>query len=214
MNRTLHRSLTRQYDSLTHEERFRLILAAGARGDEAEQQRLVRAGERLHLTMPGHSPWAHAFNELSFMVLLELLEEASRHRDAFECWSDAEDDGRGKKRRTASTLKTRAFDLYLAQGFILKTKHDGWKLFCERLSLPPSSLWQPLPGYDRLCLALDMFEERAYRPAAAFTPEGMAGWMARTRPADSTEPTSLISPRSFADDLNECYRERVAWWGG
>jgi hypothetical protein len=34
------------------------------------------------------------------------------------------------------SLATRYLDLYLAQGFMLKTKVAGWKIFCERLSIP------------------------------------------------------------------------------
>jgi hypothetical protein len=52
------------YDRLTSEERFRLISAAGARGDEAEQNRLIAAGERIHLSGQDHAPYADAFIEL------------------------------------------------------------------------------------------------------------------------------------------------------
>ncbi len=37
-------AVARHYALLTPEERFQLILAAGARGDDAEQDRLIRAG--------------------------------------------------------------------------------------------------------------------------------------------------------------------------
>ena len=37
-------TVTKHYGLLTPEERFRLILAAGGRGDEAEQDRLVSTG--------------------------------------------------------------------------------------------------------------------------------------------------------------------------
>jgi hypothetical protein len=47
------------------------------------------------------------------------------------------------------SISTRMLNLYLAQGFILKTKIAGWKMFCERLSIPPFALWQILPGFER-----------------------------------------------------------------
>ncbi len=43
--------LAKNYDLLTPEERFRLIMAASQRGDEAERDRLVQAGSRLTLTL-------------------------------------------------------------------------------------------------------------------------------------------------------------------
>jgi hypothetical protein len=41
------KTLARHYANLTPEERFRLILAAGSRGDEAERDRLVSTGQRI-----------------------------------------------------------------------------------------------------------------------------------------------------------------------
>ena len=56
--------LARHYGRLSPEERFKLILAAGARGDEAEQQRLVDAGGHITLSCPDHTPYTRAFDEL------------------------------------------------------------------------------------------------------------------------------------------------------
>ena len=77
-------TLVRHYDRLGAEERFRLILAAGARGDEAEQDHLGLAAPRIALTYSHHAPWAHAFDELATLVFVELLEEVARHQDACE----------------------------------------------------------------------------------------------------------------------------------
>src|SRR5688572_10020205 len=98
-------SIARHYGSLTPEERFRLIFAAGASGDEAERDRLVRAGGRITLSMQDHAPYAHAFDELALLVFLELLEEAARYLDALTRADDVdeffggdeqeEDSGRG-----------------------------------------------------------------------------------------------------------------------
>jgi hypothetical protein len=240
--------LAKHYARLTPEERFRLILAAGARGDEAEQHRLQHAGQRLTLRMPDHSPWAHAFDELAGMVFLEILEEAAKHHDAFECWGDAgevwsnargtdenrvdededvaddpdsmpvEANGTGitSANSDEGDFQARMFDLYLAQGFILKTKIAGWKLFCERLSIPAFAVWQWFPGFQRLQHALQLLEDNEFRPAPAFRPEGMLRWLSRIRPKGAPEPSleNLISPERFADDLDKVFRQRVAWWGG
>ena len=86
-------TLVRHYDRLGAEERFRLILAAGARDDEAEQDRLCRAAPRIALTYSHHAPWAHAFDELATLVFVELLEEVAKHQDACERWWDVAEDG-------------------------------------------------------------------------------------------------------------------------
>jgi hypothetical protein len=247
------KAFAKSYPSLTPEERFRLILAAGARGDEAEQDRLHRAGDRITLSMSDYSPWSHAFDELAMMVFLELLEEAAKHQDAFERWCDADevwspetDAGFAAEDREADArdsveiedvenvdeppsvgvaspnqddqglMPTRMLNLYLAQGFMLKTKLAGWKLFCERLSIPPFALWQILPGFKRLEHALELLEDNRFRLGPAFRPEGMLRWLSKIRPEGAPEPTldMLISPERFADDLDKVFRERVAWWGG
>jgi hypothetical protein len=75
--------VTRHYSRLTAEERFRLIVAAGARGDDAERDRLLSAGRRVTLRMSDHAPLAHAFDELSLLVFVELLAGAADYLEAF-----------------------------------------------------------------------------------------------------------------------------------
>jgi hypothetical protein len=79
------KSLSKNYHSLTPEERFRLILAASGRGDDLERDRLGRAGKRITLSMEDHAPYAHAFDELALMTFLDLLDHAARFFDAIAC---------------------------------------------------------------------------------------------------------------------------------
>jgi hypothetical protein len=150
-------NLARNYAVLTPEERFRLIVAAGGRGDDAEQSRLCQAGKSISLRMPDYSPWSHAFEELTMVVLLELLDDVARHHEAFERWCDAchGDEGESKGGGSQDAMIGRMWDLYRVQGFILKSKIAGWKLFCRGLSLPPFTPWQCLPGFARLEHAMD-----------------------------------------------------------
>ena len=50
------KALAKHYSQLTPEELFRLIMAANARGDKAELDRLANAGQRITLSMSAHSP--------------------------------------------------------------------------------------------------------------------------------------------------------------
>jgi hypothetical protein len=242
-------TLTRHYDQLTPKERFQLIVAAGARGDTVEQDRLKSAGERRTYTAPDYAPWSHAFEEVAMLIFLELLDDAGEHNDTFRRWCDTNeswtddgddddapaDEGDDDDRVDATpdpaianeastpedvdleqTLATRYLDLYLAQGFMLKTKLAGWKTFCEQLSIPPFAMWKFLPGFDRLRRTLERLEDNEFRPGPAFLPEGMRRWLSEIRPDGQPEPSmeDLISPERFADGLDEVFRERVEWWGG
>ena len=71
------KSLANHYSQLTPEERFRLIMAANARSDEAEVDRLANAGQRITMSMSAHSPYARAFEELNFAIYIDLLDQAA-----------------------------------------------------------------------------------------------------------------------------------------
>lgn len=192
-------ALARQYRELTPEERFRLIFAASGRGDNAERERLATTGQRIKLSVRDHMPYAQAFEEVATLFFAELLEEAGRYFDAF---SRADDFGEGP-------AWERSIDLALAAGFMLRTKTAGWKLFCERLNVPPFLLWAGLPGFERLQRALDLAGR------AAFKPEGFLCWMNRVRPAGKPELTEFpLTPERLADATLQAYRARAAWWGG
>ena len=218
------KTLANHYAQLSAEERFRLIVAAGDRGDEVERERLMNASKRITLTMPDHAPMSDAFDELAELVFMELVEEAARYDNAFEHWGDHEmmdfiDGKKGRKapvRKNGRTERESSIDLCLAHGFILRTKAAGWKLFCERRGLSYFGIWQYLPGFDRLQRRLKHMEESTDWPGPAFTPGDMVRWMNRTRPADRPEATEadLISAERFADDFDTVFRTRVEWWGG
>jgi hypothetical protein len=252
------KSLARHYGNLTPEERFRLILAAGSRGDKAEQDRLVKSGGRIALSIQDHAPYAYAFDELAFLIFIELLEEAARYLEAFTHADDtldvlgddeeeeegedvkqedggevAEEEGGGEdeerkcdnadeevsdatanaksaeEARSARSLWQRFFDMALAAGFVLRTKAEGWELFCERMTIPPFALWEHLPGFDRLQRALRLAER------AAFAPEGFLRWLNDIRPAGEAKWTKVpLTVEGMAAATGQLFRERVDWWGG
>jgi hypothetical protein len=141
-------TVAKNYGSLTPEERFRLILAARGRGDEAEWNRLANAGARIGLSVADYSPYARAFDEVALLIYIELLEQAASYLEALNRADDmhvlgdeGEDDEAqstdGSQGATAvgaveddpgeRPVWKRALDLALATGFVLRTKADGWK---------------------------------------------------------------------------------------
>jgi hypothetical protein len=233
-------ALAKHYGNLTPEERFRLILAAGGRGDKAEQDRLVSSGQRIPLSVQDHAPYAHAFDEVALLIFLELLEEAARYLDTFarsdvaddlggddeaadggeadEAEGDSGEDEPSEAKAAAESatedagkppLWQRYLDLALAAGFVMRTKAEGWKRFCERLAVPPFALWESLPGFDRLQRALKLAEE------AAFFPEGLLRWLNTIRPAGAPELAEVpLTVEGIATATEEFFRQRVQWWGG
>jgi hypothetical protein len=100
-------------------------------------------------------------------------------------------------------------DAALYAGFLLKAKADGWKRFCERLSIPPFAVWKLLPGFDRLQCALKLADE------AAFVPEEAIRWLNEIRPKGAPEVQEChVALEWYADQLEDAFRERVKWWGG
>jgi hypothetical protein len=214
------------YDQLRPEERFRLILAAGGRRDEAERDRLVRAGQRLVLSFPDHAPWSHAFQEVALLTMLELLDAAAWYLEMLaqsqivatkgddemtdeELMADDED-GDVKAVDARDLRRHRRFiELSLSAGYVLKTRAEGWALFCQRLGVPPLLLWTELPGFDILQGALTLAEK------AAFTAEGFLKWLKRTRRPEMPKMTEVpLTIEGLARAKDEMYRARAAWWGG
>jgi hypothetical protein len=226
-------AVARHYDRLTPEERFRLIVAAGGRGDEAEATRQVNSAGTATFSTADHAPFARAFDELATLVFIELLEEAARYHDALahaddtleffvddeaeaeesdqaEAGRDAETDAEpGENEPRERPLWQRSRDLALAAGYMLRTKAEGWKRFCEQLGIPAFALWRLYPGFDRLQRTLALAEK------VAFAPEGFLGWLNDRRPAGEPERTAApLTVEGMAAEAEAMFGERVQWWGG
>jgi hypothetical protein len=179
--------------------------------------------------MPEHAPHAHAFDELAKLCFIELLAEAARYQEAWMYageadWLDDEgDEGQVGEEgdepgaeeapadggRRTRPLSERRLDLILVAGFVLRTKAEGWKLFCERMGVPPFALWECLPGFERLRHALALAEK------AAFVPEGVVRWLNDIRPERSPKVTEVrLTAEKVADEAASMFRDRVQWWGG
>jgi hypothetical protein len=220
--------LSRHYGSLTPEERFKLIVAAGSRGDEAEQDRLHNAGRQITLSCPEHSPYARAFDELATLVYIELVEEAARYQEALDRADEftpsggaADEDGEAEPGenetveaaaaagRAKPPRGERYLRLALAAGYVLRAKAAGWQQFCEQLPVPPWALWALLPGYDRLQRALAAAKE------VAFEPEGFLRWLNELRPPGEPALTTVpLTVEGIAAAIAEAFRQRARWWGG
>ena len=221
----------RYYDRLTPEERFRLHLAAEARGDRAEQAQLTGTARRLRLSLPDHAPYHEAFDELALVVFVELLEDAARYLEAFQRADDANfigaaesagddtardnDEGAVPSATGEKSAEQRCLDIALAAGYALRAKVDGWKLFCTRLTLPPFVSWERLPGFERLQRALALAAAHEDYRSAVFTADEMLRWLNGIRPKGEPALTAVaLTAEAVARETEELFRQEVIRHGG
>jgi hypothetical protein len=229
------KSITQHYECLTPQERFQLILAASGRNDEAERERLLKAGDRINLSMPAHAPYAMAFSEVSYLTFMELVEDAARFFDATDGAKDlagkfnvpdpSSDDpdettiinkahsSSGPQHKSVENAVSfeewrRTFDIVLALGYILRTKAEGWELFCKRMSVPPFLLWEGFPGNARLKHALATVKR------VAFTSQRFLRWINSKRKKSKPLLTAVpLSTDYVAKENANALQIRANWWG-
>ena len=83
-------ALLAHYATLTPSERFRLTVAAGARGDLVEQARIATTGGQITMSMHEFLPLAQALGETDCNVYVELVALAADYLDAFQVASAAD----------------------------------------------------------------------------------------------------------------------------
>jgi hypothetical protein len=186
------KGLAQHYDKLTPRERVPLILAASARGDQQERDRLMNSAPRVHYPVPDHFGLAMAFLEVSgqhFMGLLDLVANYFEVLGHAEGWEDAA----GK----------RMLDVALMLGYLLKVRLAGWRLFCAEHCLDPEVCWSVLPGWETL--------QRGVRTAekVAFTEEGAARYAERR----GWDAVQVPTAEGVAARLRQCLKEQEEWWG-
>lgn len=185
--------LARHYPTLRPDERLALMLAAAARGDEVEHERLTAAAPRVSFTTLHTFPRALAFRELLDRVRAERLELAARF---FQTRWLAEDYDEGPGGRMGNVART--------YGYLLLAARGGWAVFCDAHLLPCAGLEVALVGGDVLRMAEDEAE------GDGVTAEEVAGMLAaRGGPAGEVKTAA-----SVAAELAEAFAVRLAWWEG
>lgn len=171
------------YAALTTRERLGAYLAAVEREDQAERRRLAATAA------PDFWPVACALCDLAQDWFLGLVEEAAMYRD----------------------FRDEAPDEFLALGYALRVRWQGWLHFCERVGVASTALLGGYPGYDRLTRTLAVAEQ------ASLNPEGFLHWLNRRRPVGAPPRTELLrgqTPAGVADWLAGAFREAVTRHGG
>ncbi len=170
--------LARRYDVHRPDDILALMLAAGARGDDVEHERLVATAPRLPVVVPDTFPGGFmAFQEVLDRHRAERLELAARF---FHTKRLAEDYDEGPGGRMESVAR--------ADGYLLLTARDGWAGFCDQDMLPCGGLEAALVDGD----ALRMAEHEA--EGDTVTAEEIAGMIAaRGGPKGSVKTAAFVA---------------------
>src|SRR5712692_2605299 len=190
--------LAKLYDTLTARERVPLIIAAGARGDQAEQKRLSASAPKETFQVPDYYALAKALDKAADYHLLTLLDLAANFWQWWGLWMtyglrdpDTAGSKKGQRRKAkadqAEELRAEGIVRYYASRFVAHV--DGWKQFCSERHIDPEVQLHFLPGWDTIT--------RTEGPARelAFTPEEAARFARQTVAVDDS-----LKRRPVADD--------------
>jgi hypothetical protein len=138
--------LAKLYNRLTPWERVPLIIAAGARGDQEEQERLETTAPTHLYEVPDYHRLSQALYQLADRHLIIQLDlallyyQAAAMLEVYLPLTGAANDER--ENRLGKIMQLLAYR-YVAQA-------DAWRHVCGRLQVDPAVLLKHYPGYDNL----------------------------------------------------------------
>lgn len=205
--------LARQYDKLSARERLALLLAAEARGDRPEFNRLMATAPRKNVSVPHHAPLFDSFLFVNKLHFMQLLETAASYFEAF---------GNLPRKRGKGADPLAGWPEVLLLGYLFRTYLEGWRQFCAELHVDPEFMWQSWPGY-RMVKAAERTSgpnPETGRSGAAYVEVGAARYFARLAlgdpEADVDEETlkdfPVVTPESMAKDLRTAWEYGLKKW--
>jgi hypothetical protein len=183
--------LAKKYPYLSADERFSLLLAASARGDEVEANRLANAAPPATFKVSDMFGRSLAFVVVSMIHRMELLNLAAHF---FKATAIA-DSATGK----AAAQCDRAARMF---GYLINIHAAGWLEFCERENLAPTIGTDGLPGEELLEKALEEARLMGFN-------ENEAQKYANRRDVSISQLKTTVN---VADDLQETFRLWVEKW--
>jgi hypothetical protein len=174
--------LTKLYAHLLPRERLPLILAAQARGDESEQQRLAASAPVRVWRLPDYAIGDLAANVLALVYVSEQLDYAANYWHALWRLEDADDADPATWRLAADV-----------SAYVFARNAEAWRSFWQELHIDADAL----SAANHHGWLLRYCEERM--PGVAPTREELAARL-RRHGADDPQPVT-------ADDLRASWRQ-------
>jgi hypothetical protein len=236
-------TLARHYENLTPEERFRLVLAADARGDKAQRARVAAASPTITRSGKDYVPFFQIFDLLSLGILLELLEAAADYRESLfgdSCAEDPVRENAGDEHAQANELEAKPEDDTAEEKTTEADAQEAAGGGSENATELPYSVITLVKGFVLKVKAAGwaLFCERltippfarwgslpclrrllcalAHAERAAFTPEQMLAWLNASRPAGTPALTEMkaLTPEKVAKELETSFHELVRYRSG
>jgi len=118
-----------------------LVIAAGARGDELEQARLVRSAPKDCCGRPDYVVLSRALDKLADVYLIHQLDLVGR----IWRWKFVdENQAHSRQRKQAGAPPRLPIPVFC---YLLMVYAEGWRRFCAELQIDPDALLAPMPGY-------------------------------------------------------------------
>lgn len=206
--------LPRHYDALTPWERLPLIVAASARADDVEVDRLIRSAPTHGCRVRDYWGLAEALNELVTNYLLEQLDLVASYLQVMTFREQEPLPSARKAQRQQQQQQEQRCLLSRMQVYQFVVRADGWKQLCAELSIDPDVLLRGQPGFDTLV----RFEEQV-RPIAFNAEEArvcLRGIVARhggeNEPSGSGREYRLDTAADVARSMREFLEKRRDAW--
>lgn len=197
--------LSRHCLMLTPWERLPLIVAASARADVVEKDRLARSAPQNSFRVPDYWGLAEGFKDLAQLYLIQQLDLAAFYWECMAVLESAPPSNTRASRHTQQREKRLGKEMkMLAYRYIIRA--DGWKLLCAELRVASDFLVAGMPGYQAV-----QHMEQVARPLA-FTAEQAIAYLRRMSDIDQpaqegTTAGQRVYRISTADDVAQAMKE-------
>jgi hypothetical protein len=138
--------LARHYDALRPWERLPLLVAAAARADEVERDRLAGSAPKQSFRIPDYWGLLEGLEGLAKLYVLRQLDSAAFF---WRLLGSLEPDARYAATRSHEQEK-RLWKMIQLEAHRMVVRADGWRLLCAELHLDADFVLQPLPGRETL----------------------------------------------------------------
>lgn len=189
--------LAKLYEHLTPRERVPLLVAAGGRGDECEQRRLMQSAPRQGYRLPDYHGLADALQTTVLLQMIERLDLGARFMVAVGLLETLGADDSPNLRARAGRFEVAVATMALR--YCIEV--DGWKLFCSGLDLDPDAFFKEMPAFDTAAAI-----ERLARPLANTSEEAKAYLRAKGGSETARLPTVEEVAESWGELLSVAER--------
>jgi hypothetical protein len=184
--------LSKHYGALDPAERLALVLAAGARNDDVERERLMGSAPRVLWQVPDTFGRALALLVVSSQQRMKLLELAALFFRTRALASEMD-----------GTSAERLECVAGVYGYLFRTHADGWARFCAAEQLDATVCERAAPGADVLKLAHQEAEAFGFTEARA---------RAFLSGEDSTGPDALLTAAAVEAQVRDGFESLRNQW--